>query len=341
MFSLKAIKNILEDPNPLLLENLAQEAHLLTKQYFGKTISLYAPLYLSNYCNSHCTYCGFSVHNKIHRLRLTPQQMEIEMTAIANSGIRNILLLTGESYKATGVPYLTEAAKVASRYFPNISLEVQPMEEEEYHELFVNGVDGITIYQETYNRQRYSEIHLAGKKKDYDYRFHTPERIAKSGIRHISLGILLGLWDVAEDLLDLFEHLHFLEKNFPGVEYSLSFPRLRPIKGMGFSPVMVDDKTLIKAICLARISFPRVGINLSTRESPHMRDHAIEIGVTRLSAASKTAVGGYALLREENQDPQFDIQDKRSVEEIVQMLKRRGFDPIFTDWRRIPNDISI
>ncbi len=338
MITLQELKNILADESPQRLEELAQKARRITQQYFGRTISLYAPLYLSNYCSSHCTYCGFHSHNKIKRLKLTPEKMHEEMRHVAGKGIENILLLTGESYQATPLSYLKEAVTIAKQYFSSISLEVHPMEENEYRELFLSGADGIAIYQETYDRARYAVVHLSGKKKDYDYRRGAVERIAKSGMRQISMGILLGLSDVAEDVLALYEHLHFMEKKFPGIEYSVSFPRLRTIKGMGFEPGDVSDKLLIKIICLTRILFPRVGINLSTRENASLRNHALELGVTKISAASKTSVGGYTTENPDELDPQFDIQDERSVDEIVSMLKARNFDPVFTDWRRIDNE---
>ena len=212
------------------------------------------------------------------------------------------------------------------------------MNVEEYKELFLTGVDGVTIYQETYDRNRYKEVHISGKKSDYDYRFNAPQRIAKSGMRQISLGILLGLGSIAEDLFCLYEHLRWMEKNFPGVEYSLSFPRLRKIKGVEFTGSTVDDITFIRIICLSRILFPRVGINLSTREKPELRDHALGLGITRLSAGSNTSVGGYTIINPEEQNPQFDIEDTRSVENIIHLLKEKNFDPVLTDWRRIENE---
>lgn len=338
MISLVDIKNILHDPSPESTEQLAQNASRLTRQYFGRTITLYAPLYLSNFCSSYCTYCGFHSHNRIKRFKLTAEQMRQEMSFLAKQGIENVLLLTGESYQATPLDYLKKAAGIAKTYFSNISLEVHPMEEEEYRELFARGVDGITVYQETYNRRRYKEVHVSGKKADYDYRVGTPERAAKGGIRHISLGILLGLADTAEDLHALYQHLHWMERHYPGVEYSVSFPRLRAIKGTDFAYCDVDDITLVKIICLTRIQFPRVGINLSTRENAALRDHALELGITRISAGSNTSVGGYTVTAAEKQDPQFDIKDQRSVKDIIEILKKRNFDPVLTDWRHIENE---
>lgn len=338
MITLQQLKDILADQSPETIETLAKRSQRITEQYFGRTISLYAPLYLSNYCSSYCTYCGFHKHNRIKRGKLTPEQMHKEMSHVAESGIQNILLLTGESYNITPLSYLQETVKVAQKYFTSISLEVHPMETEEYRTLFCNGVDGITIYQETYDRKRYKEVHVSGIKSNYDYRVETPKRIAQSGIRQISLGILLGLGPVAEDVLSLYEHLRRLEKQFPGVEYSLSFPRLRKVKGRKVAICEIDDVTFIKIICLTRILFPRVGINLTTRESPVLRNHTLALGITRMSAGSNTSVGGYNIKFPEEQDPQFDIEDSRSLKEIIQLLKRRNFDPVLTDWRPIQNE---
>ncbi|MFA5260456.1 MAG: radical SAM protein, partial [Candidatus Omnitrophota bacterium] len=276
--SYEYIQSILSDTEPGTTERLAQKAAALTRQCFGRTISLYAPIYLSNYCSSSCTYCGFNNRQKIKRIKLPLPEIRHEMRQVSQTGIENILLLTGESYTMTPISYLQDAVEAAKEYFTGISLEVHPMETDEYRALYRKGVNGITVYQETYNRKRHQEVHLGGKKKDYDYRLEAPERIALAGMRSISLGILLGLGDTAEDLLALFHHLRSLEKNHPAVEYSLSFPRLRQIKGQDFSSQTVDDVTFTKIICLARIFFPRIGINLSTREPARLRDHLIECG---------------------------------------------------------------
>lgn len=338
MITLSQLNKILTDQNPTALEELAQEATRITRQQFGRAISLYAPLYLSNFCSSHCTYCGFHSQNKIERIKLSPDQYTLEMQHIHAQGMRNILMLTGESYKHTPVLYLKEAARAASQYFQGIAMEVHPMQTEEYKELFEAGVDGITVYQETYDRARYAEVHLSGYKKDYDFRYQTPARAAEAGMRQISLGILLGLsQNLSQDLFALYSHVRDLEKTYPGVEYALSFPRLRTIKSKEFARCDIDDITFTKILCLTRILFPRVGINLSTREDATLRDHLLELVITRMSAGSNTSVGGYSLLEDDKQDPQFDIKDERSIAEVVALLKSKNIDPIFTDWRRIDN----
>lgn len=336
MITQKELKETLENNDKEFIENLAQRARAVTVQYFGRVVSLYAPLYLANYCDNRCLYCGFNRDMGIKRMKLTLEEMQVEMEQVAASGIQNILLLTGDSRRKTPVEYIKTGVDAAKSYFSGISLEVYPMEVEAYRELFLAGVDGVTIYQETYDRERYRKLHVSGKKTDYDYRYGTPERIAKSGIRMINMGVLLGLSEVSGDIFQLFSHLEWLERHYPGVEYMLSFPRLIPLEDSEVEYYDVSDITLVKLICLARILFPRVGINLSTRERAFIRDHALPLGVTKISAASRTTVGGYAL--HECKNSQFDVMDRRSVEEIVVMLKQKGFDPVFTDWRRISNN---
>lgn len=334
-FSLPLISSILADNSREHLEALAVEASRLTRQYFGRAIGLYTPLYISNFCSSHCTYCGFHSHNKIRRVKLTPDEIEQELAAISQLGVQNILLLTGESPKVTPLPFLVDAVKAAKQHFQGVSLEIFPLDEDGYRALYLAGADGVTIYQETYDRSRYAEVHLGGEKKNYDFRRDAPRRIARAGMRQISLGALLGLGPLAEDLFALYSHLRELELEFPGVEYSLSFPRLRTIKAREFATSLVDDVTFVKILCMTRLFFPRVGINLSTRETAEFRNQAINLTVTKISVGSKTTVGGY--FEEESDDPQFDIADDRSAAETIQYLKDHGFDPVFTDWRSIEN----
>jgi 2-iminoacetate synthase len=339
MIPYEELKSILENNDKQFCETLAQKARAVTTRYFGRTISLYAPLYLSNYCDNVCVYCGFNRTRAVERKKLSPEEMHREMEKVAQSGIRNILLLTGESRVFTPPDYIKKAVETAKEYFPSISLEVYPLETDEYRELCAAGADGITIYQETYHQDRYQELHRAGKKTDYRYRLETPARIAASGIRMITMGVLLGLSEISADAFQLFLHLEQMEKKYPGVEYALSFPRLVPLKEKGTDYYPVSDLVLIKLICIARLLFPRVGINLSTREKPCIRDHALLLGVTRISAASRTTVGGYS--REEIKDPQFEVMDTRPVAEIVAVLAQKGFDPVFTDWRRISNTMKL
>jgi len=315
------------------LETLAQEAQRITRQHFGRTISLYAPLYLANYCENQCLYCGFSARLRIRREKLAPEQIAAECAALAKTGIQNILLLTGESHQHTPVSYLLGAVEIAKNYFPSISIEVQPLEMEEYRTLAEAGVDGLAVYQETYDQALYAHLHPAGRKRNFQYRFETPARAAQAGIRHISLGVLLGLGDWRPDVEALFGHLSDLEREHPGVDFSLSFPRMQPVEG-AIRPCVVSDVDMVRILCTARILFPRVGINLSTREPAHFRDHVFPLGVTRMSAGSATTVGGYTQSWQGN-DAQFSVSDERSLAEIKAMLIAMHYDPVLTDWRRI------
>ena len=335
MISIKEIKKIIDDRDRIGLEKLARRSYDLTRRYFGNAVSIYAPLYISNYCDSGCVYCGFNAARKIKRRKLTPAQLDGEMSTIEAAGIQNILLLTGGSRRHAPPAYIRQAVEKGKKYFPAIGIEVYPMERAEYRMLYEAGVDSVTMYQETYDRKLYGELHPTGKKKDYDFRYSAPERMAESGIRTISMGVLLGLAEVAPDIHSLFCHLEWMQRSFPGVEYSVSFPRIVKVPGSGFEPLKVSDSTLLKLICLTRILFPRFGINLSTRETAFLRDRVLEMGVTRISAASKTAVGGYSL--RSDADTQFEVKDKRSVKQIIGMLKRKNLDPVLTEWRRIDN----
>jgi 2-iminoacetate synthase len=331
------------------LELQAQQASKLTQQYFGKTIGLYAPLYLANYCDNVCTYCGFQQHQDIPRLKLSPEQIETECQAIAATGIQSILLLTGESRVHTPVAYIEAAVRIARRFFPHVVLEIYPVDTEEYRKLYEAGADGVTVYQETYDRDRYDQLHKAGRKKNYDYRYQAPFRIAEAGFRQISIGALLGLWDWHKEIPELFAHLDQLLKQYPGVEYSLSFPRIR-ILDCETTYYPVSDTDLVEIICQARLRFPRVGINVSTRENANMRDHLIGLGVTKISAGSLTTVGGYGSTASTSLSTsplttsaltaavgQFEVNAERSVAEIKKMISAKGYDPVFTDWRAIAN----
>ena len=321
-----------------LLEEMAIAARELTRRYFGRTISLYAPLYISNYCQNECVYCGFHASNSgMPRSKLSIAQIESECSALASTGIRSCLILTGESRLHSSPGYIGKAVETAKKYFSYIALEVYPLEENEYRELYLAGVDGVTLYQETYDRVRYDELHLAGQKKNYDYRIQAPDRIARSGMRHISMGVLLGLTDWRKDIVRLFEHVRSLERRYPGVEFGLAFPRLRRVADDEHNYSEVSDRDMLKIIAAARLIFPRAGISISTRETPDFRDRIIEFGVTKMSAGSSTRVGGYVDGGNDYEDGQFQVYDPRSLEQVKAMLAEKGFDPVITDWRNIVN----
>ena len=334
--SFNNIEEIFLSTQTELTRSLVEQAHRVTKQFFGDVISLYAPLYIANFCDNHCCYCGFQRHLKITRKKLNEEEIARECELLAKWGLQSVLILTGESRFHSSPEYIRQAAIIAKNFFSHIVIEVYALSAEEYHALHLAGVDGVTLYQETYNRERYDELHLSGPKKDFDYRLNAPERMAKAGIRQISLGVLLGLTKWQDDVALLFAHLRYLERKYPGVEYALSFPRIQKVVGDKYHYFTVTDADMLKIIATARILFPRVGINLSTRESADFRDIALKSGVTKISAGSTTSVGGYSA--EHTESEQFPMRDNRSFDEVKTMLKQHGLDPIITDWRTIGND---
>lgn len=315
------------------IEKMAQRAHKLTRQYFGNVIGLYLPIYVSNYCASNCIYCGFSKKNHIVRRHMKFEEIEREAKEIAKSGIKNILLLTGEAKGLVDKEYLKGGIDVLKKYFSSVSIEVMPLDEEDYRYLAEDGLDGLTVYQETYDEKRYAEVHLSGEKRDFKYRLDTPERGAKAGLRTIGIGALLGLGDIRSDAFKTGLHLKYLIDNYPNSEFSISFPRVNEAEGNLKDSYAVDDITFVQIILANRIFQPTAGITLSTRESAYMRDNLLQLGITKFSAGSKTEVGGYS--HENESTAQFDITDNRSVEEIVEAIRKRGLEPKYKDWETL------
>ncbi len=315
------------------LEEIAQKAQQLTWQNFGKVIVLYAPLYLSNFCDNDCLYCGFQKNNQIIRKKLSLQEVNEEARAISESGIRHILVLTGGSRQLSPLEYILECLEVLKKYFSSISIEIYPLETDEYRRFFKLGVDGVTVYQETYDRQLYSKLHSKGPKSDYLYRLDTPERAAKAGMRSISIGALLGLGKFYNDVFFTGMHARYLQDKYLEAELSVSLPRIKPQVG-DFKPLFnVMDKDFVRAMLALRIFLPRVGINISTREGAGLRSNLIGLGVTRMSAGSKTEVGGYS--SGNHSEGQFEIEDKSSVEDIKHMILEKGHQPVFKDWQML------
>jgi 2-iminoacetate synthase len=313
------------------LEVLAQKAHKLTLQHFGKTIQLYTPIYLSNYCESGCTYCGFNQDNDVMRRKLTPEELEKEAEFIAATGLKHVLILTGDSPSMSPVSYIRTCVKVLRRFFSSISIEVYALTENEYQELIEEGVDGLTIYQETYDQNLYDKIHLAGNKRDYMFRLNAPERAAHAGMRLINIGVLLGLSQWQKDTFFTGLHAQYLQDKFTSSEISASLPRIRPHIG-SFKPIYkVSDKNIAQIILALRLFLPRLGITISTRESPDFRENTIPLGITRLSAGSTTAVGGHTL-KDSKEAVQFDIFDQRDVGQIKEMICLKGYQPVLKDW---------
>jgi len=317
------------------LEEMARKAHRLTIQHFGRVVFLFTPLYLSNYCVNHCVYCGFKVSNTLERKKLTPAELVKEAEIIAATGLKHILILTGESRGDSPVSYIKECVEILKKYFTSISIEIFPLEEREYAELISAGVDGLTIYQEVYNEEIYADVHPAGPKRNYRFRIEAPERACRAGMRTVNIGTLLGLNNWRNEAFFTGLHADYLQNRFPDVEVSISPPRMCPHLG-GFRPMVeVSDKNLVQYMLAFRIFMPRGGITISTRERAELRDHLVKLGATKMSAGSCTAVGGRS---EYHATSQFEISDERSVSEMAGMLYSQGYQPVYKDWQFLSDD---
>ncbi|MBI4302740.1 MAG: 2-iminoacetate synthase ThiH [Chloroflexi bacterium] len=313
-----------------LIENMAQLAHKLTIKHFGRTILLYTPLYLSNYCVNQCVYCGFNMANDIPRRKLTLPEVELEAHVISRTGLQHLLILTGESRQHSPVSYIRDCVSVLRKYFSSISIEVYPLSTEEYSELISAGVDGLTIYQEVYDEEIYRRLHPGGPKRDYRFRLHAPERAGEAGMRTINIGALLGLNDWRRDVFFTGIHAAYLQKKFSDIEIGVSFPRMRPQLGNFEPEYPVSDRDLVQSIVALRLFLPRVSITISTRESAFLRDNLLNLGVTKMSAGSSTAIGGHTDAIDSI--GQFEISDRRTVEEMRETISRSGYKPILKDW---------
>ncbi len=323
--------NLLSAPATQFLEEMAQKASRVTHQYFGRTIGIYAPLYIADYCTNFCTYCGFSAAVNFKRTKLTLEEIEQEAAAIAATGIRHILVLTGEAPAKTPMSYLVGAVEVLKEYFSSIALEIFPMDEKDYQALVAAGADSLTVYQEVYDQKIYQEVHPKGKKADYRYRLLTPERGARAGFRAVNIGTLFGLGDPQSEAFLAGVHAKYLEHEFPDVEISLSLPRMTKAKGGILPRNILSDTGFVQTMLAWRLFMPRLGLTVSTRESAAFRDRLLHLGATRFSAGSKTDVGGYAS-RHDDATPQFEITDERSVDEVAEMIVQSGYQPVFKDW---------
>ncbi len=312
------------------LEQMAQLSQTLTQQRFGKTIQLYIPLYLSNECQNICTYCGFSFDNKLKRITLNNEQILKEVKVIKAMGYDHVLLVTGEANKTVGVEYLKNAIQLIRPYFSHISIEVQPLEQNEYEQLIEAGLNTVLVYQETYNQEAYKIYHPKGKKSNFSYRLQTPDRLGKAAIHKIGLGFLIGLEDWRTEAFFTALHLQYLEKNYWKTKYSLSFPRLRPASGIALPNIHITDKELVQLICAYRIFNQDVELSLSTRESGLFRNHVFKLGITSMSAASKTNPGGYTSAKESLE--QFEVSDDRGSDEVVEMITSQNYEAVWKDW---------
>lgn len=326
---LEDLMSLLSPAAAPFLEDMAILSQEITKRRFGKTIQLYIPLYLSNKCSNNCLYCGFRRENKIKRVTLNEEQVLNEVKVIKSFGFDHVLLVTGEYDSIAGVEYLEKIIKLIRPYFSHISMEVQPMDKEEYHKLAQSGLNTVLIYQETYGKC-YSEFHPSGAKRDFFFRLETPDRIGAAGMHKIGLGCLLGLDDWRTDSWYVGLHVDYLEKRYWKTKYSISFPRLRPATGVMEPRVRVTDRDLVQLICAHRIFNENVELSISTRESELFRDHAVNLGITSMSAGSRTEPGGYSAETDELE--QFEINDYRTPQEIAHMIHLHGYEPVWKDW---------
>ncbi len=314
------------------LEQMAQLSRYYTQQRFGKVIQFYIPLYLSNSCANHCVYCGFNHNNDIKRIILNDEQILEEVRAIKELGnFQHILLVTGENPRDAGVDYLEHAIRLIKPYFESISIEVQPLKEEEYKRLCEAGLNTVYCYQETYNKSRYKTYHPKGMKSKYDWRLQSFDRMGRAGLRKIGLGVLIGLEDWRTDSFMMAAHLRYLQKQYWQTQYSISFPRMRPHEGEHFQPnVVMEDKELAQLIFAFRIFDHDLDISLSTRESADFRDHMATLGVTNLSAGSKTDPGGYSVFKQELE--QFVINDARTPDQVAEAVRAQGYEAVWKGW---------
>lgn len=311
------------------LRRMAVEAFALTVQYFGRTVKLYAPLYLSNYCLNACPYCGYS-GTEYDRKTLRIDEIKSEAEIIAQSGIQEILLVAGDDPEVITSDYLEKAVIAVKAIVPSVSIETAPLEESEYRLLNQAGLDGVTLYQETYNQKLYHELHKGGNKEDFAYRYDALFRAARAGIRRIGMGVLLGLTAWQEDWPLLMEHARQLQVSNWRSTVSISFPRINPCLAGYNPPVPVSDRELLHLVCISRLAMPQSDLILSTREAPAMRNNLPGLGITKMSAGSRTAPGGYGTSTGHSE--QFEVSDDRSPQAIADMLLKQGFQPVWQDW---------
>ena len=321
------------------LEQIAQKARLETSKHFGNTVYLFTPLYIANYCENYCVYCGFNCYNKISRMKLNFEQIEHEIKIIAESGMEEILILTGESRSMSSVEYIGEACKLARKYFRMVGLEIYPVNTDEYRYLHECGADYVTVFQETYDAEKYETLHLAGHKRVWPYRFDAQERALMGGMRGVAFSALLGLSDFRKDALATGLHAYFLQRKYPHAEISLSCPRLRPIiNNDKISPLDVHETQLCQIICAYRIFMPFAGITVSSRESAQFRNGIVKIAATKVSAGVSTGIGDHESKYSGKQqdslqgDEQFEIDDSRSLEKMYSDISGEGLQPVLNDY---------
>ena len=316
-----------------LLEEIAQCAKKEKEKHFGNSVMMFTPLYIANYCENYCIYCGFNCHNRIRRAQLNPAEIEQEMAAIAKSGLQEILILTGESRSKSTVEYIGEACKIARKYFRVIGLEVYPMNSDEYAYLHECGVDYVTVFQETYNSDKYETLHLAGHKRIFPYRLNAQERALKGGMRGVGFAALLGLDDFRKDAYATAVHAWLLQKKYPHAEIAFSCPRLRPIiNNDKINPMDVHEAQLLQVVCAYRLFMPFASITISTRECARVRDNLVNIAATKISAGVSTGIGEHGEEVADKGDEQFEIADGRTVEQVYQALEAQHLQPVMAEY---------
>lgn len=315
------------------IEQMAQRAKQETAKHFGNSVYMFTPIYISNYCENYCVYCGFNCHNHIHRMKLNTEEIEKEMSAIAKTGLEEILILTGESRMQSDVSYIGEACKIARKYFKMVGIEVYPMNSDEYAYLQKCGADYVTVFQETYDSDKYETLHMAGHKRIFPYRFHAQERALKGGMRGVAFAALLGLADFRKDALATGLHAYYVQRKYPYAEISFSCPRLRPIvNDATINPKDVHEKQLLQIMCAYRLFMPFAGMTISTRERAEFRNHVIGMTATKISAGVSTGIGSHSDEVEEKGDDQFEIADNRNVDEVFAAIKEQGLQPVMNDY---------
>ena len=338
-FTIDDFKALLSPAAEPFLEQMAQRASLETSKHFGNTVYLFTPLYIANYCENYCVYCGFNCYNHIKRMKLSMEQIEKEMKVIADSGMEEILILTGESRGQSNVEYIGEACKLARKYFRMVGLEVYPVNTDEYKFLHECGADYVTVFQETYDTNKYEQLHLFGHKRVWPYRFDAQERALRGGMRGVAFSALLGLSDFRKDALASALHVYYLQRKYPHAEMSLSCPRLRPIiNNDKISPLDVHEKQLCQVLCAYRIFLPYVGITVSSRESAEFRNGIVKIAATKVSAGVSTGIGDHKSKYtgkepdEVQGDEQFEIDDNRSLDKMYKDIAEEGLQPVLNDY---------
>lgn len=337
--SIEDFKALLSPAAEPFLEKMAERARLETSKHFGNTVYLFTPLYIANYCENYCVYCGFNCYNHISRMKLSMEQIEKEMKIIADSGMEEILILTGESKTHSSVEYIGEACKLARKYFRMVGLEIYPVNTDEYRYLHECGADYVTVFQETYDKDKYEQLHLLGHKRVWPYRFDAQERALMGGMRGVAFSALLGLSDFRKDALASALHVYFLQRKYPHAEMSLSCPRLRPIiNNDKINPLDVREKELCQVLCAYRIFLPYVGITVSSRESAEFRNGIVKIAATKVSAGVSTGIGDHESKYtgkksdDSHGDEQFEINDNRSFNKMYKDISDEGLQPVLNDY---------